>query len=184
MSNLPEPPPPSTEKLTIKKVLRVIGTGIVLLIAVVFIYLGSTIPVLTSYADYVAMYMLGARTIFLACMFFVGCYWCCLPLVAPKQAGSSISEWGPKAQAQFLEALSPSNGKLGRVGRIYFATTGVINAFSGLYHSFCFWKEPGFSVRKLVMSVVFLLCAAWSIQFAYVGRVSTKKGTRGENSGQ
>ncbi|KAG2098383.1 uncharacterized protein F5147DRAFT_713754 [Suillus discolor] len=126
MSNVPGPPPSPTEKLTVKNVLRVIGTGIVLSsniingfsIAVIFIYLGSTIPVLTPYADYVAVYMLGARSIFLACVFFVGCYWCCLRLVAPKQAGSSISEWGPKAQAQFREALSPSNEKLGRAGKI------------------------------------------------------------------
>ncbi|KAG1852555.1 hypothetical protein C8R48DRAFT_349213 [Suillus tomentosus] len=183
MSNLPGPPPSSAEKLTVKKVLRVISTGILLLsniingfcIAVVFIYIGSTIPVLTPYADYVAVYMLGARTIFPACVFCVGCYWCCLRLVAPKQAGSSISEWGPRARAQFCEALSPSNGKLGRAGRIYFVTTGVLNAFSGLYRSFCFWKEPWFSVRGHVMSVIFLILGAWSIQIAYVGRVSRRR---------
>lgn len=61
------------------------------------------------------------------------------------------------------------------------ATTGVVNVFNGFYRSFCFWKEPWFSVRGHVMSVIFLILGAWSIQIAYVGRVSRKKGTRGEN---
>ncbi|KAG2145467.1 uncharacterized protein EDB93DRAFT_1104713 [Suillus bovinus] len=126
MSNLPEPPP-STEKLTVKKVLGVIRAGIVLLsnainsfcVAVIFIYLGSTIPVLKPYATYVAFYMLGARTIFLACH---------------QSTPEAVFQSGaPKAEEYCREALSPSNGKLGRAGRIYF------------------------------------------------GRVSTKKGTRGEN---
>ncbi|KAG1854589.1 hypothetical protein F4604DRAFT_1261323 [Suillus subluteus] len=139
MSNLPEPPPPLTEKLTVKKVLKVIGAGIFILsniinsfcIAVIFIYLGSTIPILEPYAQYVTVYTLGMRTVVLTCMFLVGCYWCCLRLVAPKQAGSSISEWYSKAQAHSRSALRPSNGKLGRAGRTYYGELFMLNQKSG-----------------------------------------------------
>ncbi|KAG1844704.1 hypothetical protein F4604DRAFT_219873 [Suillus subluteus] len=125
MSNSTEPPPPLTEKLAVKKVLTSIGAGIFVLsniinsicIAVIFTYLGSTIPVLGPYARYVAVYTLGVRTVFLTCAFLVGCYWCCLRLVAPKQAGSSISEWCSKAKVHPWNFLNPSNGKLGRAGR-------------------------------------------------------------------
>jgi hypothetical protein len=189
MSNLPEPPPSLTEKLTVKKVLRVIGAGILVFsniinsicIAVIFIYLGSTIPVLKPYAGYVAVYMLGARTVFFALVFLIGCYWCCLRLVAPKQAGSSISEWSSKAQARFRETSSPSNGKLGNAGRTYFATMGILNTFNGLGFGFRSWKEPVFGVYQPVISIIYLIAAAWSIRTAYVGRVPTKKGTRGKN---
>jgi hypothetical protein len=99
-------------------------------IAVIFIYLGSTISVLKPYADYVAVYMLGARTVFLALVFSVGCYyWCCLRLVAPKQAGS-ISEWVSKVQAR-CKAFSLDYGKLGKgVARIWCALSciGYFNA--------------------------------------------------------
>ncbi|KAG1777908.1 hypothetical protein EV702DRAFT_1098342 [Suillus placidus] len=126
MSNLSESPPSLTEKLTVRKVLRAIGVGIIFLshiingicMAVIFTYLAATIPALEPYAIYFAAYTLGA-TVFLTFVFLVGCYWCCLRLMAPKQAGSSISEWGPKVSAHFREALSPSNGKLGRAGRTY-----------------------------------------------------------------
>ncbi|KAG1777910.1 hypothetical protein EV702DRAFT_1098350 [Suillus placidus] len=126
MSNLSESPPSLTEKLTVRKVLRAIGAGIFLLshiingicMAVIFTYLAATIPALEPYAIYFAAYTLGARTVSLTCVFLVGCYWCCLRLIAPKQAGS-ISEWSSKVNAHFCEALNPSNGKLGRAGRTY-----------------------------------------------------------------
>ncbi|KAG1844588.1 hypothetical protein C8R48DRAFT_458637 [Suillus tomentosus] len=191
MSNLPEPPPSSTEKLTVKKVLRATGVGIVLLsniinglcIATIFMYLGWTIPALNPYAGYVSIYSLGVKTMFPACVFLVGCYWCCLRLVAPKQAGSSFSDWAPKPQDYSCETLSPSNGKLGRAGRIHFALMGVFHTTNSIYHGFRFWKEPEFSVYEFVTSVILLLGAAHSIQIAYVGRVwvPTKKGTRGNN---
>ncbi|KAG0702131.1 hypothetical protein DFH29DRAFT_923242, partial [Suillus ampliporus] len=121
MSNSPEPPQQLTEQLKAKKVLRVIGAGICLIayminsfcIAIVFIHLATTIPALKLYAGYVASYTLWARTLSFVVVFIFGCYWCILRLVAPKQAGNSISEWGLKMQA----ALKPSNGKMGRVGR-------------------------------------------------------------------
>lgn len=188
MSNLPEPPPSVTEKLTVKNVLQTICAGVFVLsniinnvcIAVIFIYLGSTIPVLKPYADYVAVYMLGARTVCLVLVFFVGCYWCCLRLVAPKQAGSNISQWGSKLQAS-CKAFSPKNGKIGRAGRTYFAVVGVLNTFNGLGSALLSWKQPKFGVYHPMMGIIYLLCAAWSIRIAYVGRVPTLKGTRGED---
>ncbi|KAG1811952.1 hypothetical protein EV424DRAFT_1349510 [Suillus variegatus] len=117
MSNLPERPPSPTEKLTVKKVLRVIGTGIVLL---------STEA--------------GRKQYF--------------------RVGSESASTVPRS----LESKQRKTRQSGE------------NIFC-----FCFWKEPWFSVRGHVMSVIFLILGAWSIQIAYVGRVSRKKGTRGEN---
>ncbi|KAG1807868.1 uncharacterized protein BJ212DRAFT_732170 [Suillus subaureus] len=159
MSNSLEPPPPLTEKLTVKEVLISIGVGIFFLfnvinsicIVVIFIYLGSTIPVLKPYATYVAVYTLGARTVFFACMFLVGCYWCCLRLVAPKQAGSSISEWYSKVQVHSSKASVPSYRKLGKAGRTFFATTGVLYAFNGLHYCFRPERVPEFGVYKPVI---------------------------------
>ncbi|KAG2344230.1 hypothetical protein BDR05DRAFT_962135 [Suillus weaverae] len=191
MSNLSESPPSLTEKLTVRKVLRAIGVGIIFLshiinsicIGVIFTYLAVTIPALEPYAIYFAAYTFGARTVFLTCVFLAGCYWCCLRLIAPKQAGSSISEWGSKVSAHIREALNPSNGKLGRAGRTYYAATGVLSIFDGWFFGFRSWKEPdsAFRVYRPAIAVLFLICAAQLIQIAYVGRVSTKKGTRGEN---
>ncbi|KAG1761858.1 hypothetical protein EDD22DRAFT_614845 [Suillus occidentalis] len=126
--------------------------------------------------------MLGARTVFLVLVFFVGCYWCCLRLVAPEQAGSSISEWGAKLQAS-RKAFSPKNRKLGRGWRTFFAIIGVLNTFNGLSHAFLSRKQPIFGVYQPIMVIAYLVCAAWSIRIAYVGRVPMMKGTRGETVG-
>ncbi|KAG0702136.1 hypothetical protein DFH29DRAFT_923279 [Suillus ampliporus] len=113
MPRVPEPPQQLTEQLTVKKALRVVGAGICLVVAAVLLYLGSTIPGLKQYAYYAAVYILGTTTFILMVVFLVGCCWCILRLVAPKQAGSSISEWSSKVHA----SLYPSNGQLGRAGR-------------------------------------------------------------------
>jgi hypothetical protein len=187
MSNLPEPPPPLIEKLTAKKVLKFIGFGIFILsniisricIAVIFIYLGSTIPVLEPYANYVAIYTFGGRTIFLICVFLTACYWGCLRLVAPKQAGNSIDEWHSKVIAHSRETLNSSNGKLGKAWRTHFALIGILNTFNGLYY--CSVKIPELGIYPNAMGVILLIGAACSIRIAYVGRMSMRKGTRGED---
>ncbi|KAG0702138.1 hypothetical protein DFH29DRAFT_517416 [Suillus ampliporus] len=76
--------------------------------------------------------------------FLFGCCWWILRLVAPKQAGSSISEWGLKAQ------LTPysSNGQLGRLGRTYVAVlsaTGTVNGFEMVFRTGS-WKALDFGV--------------------------------------
>ncbi|KAG2121316.1 hypothetical protein DEU56DRAFT_927512 [Suillus clintonianus] len=204
MSNLPQPPPSSTEKLTARKVFRAIGVGIIVLaslinsicIAAIFIYIGFTIPALRPYAGYVGFYTLGARTITLLGVFSIGCYWCCLRLVAPKQAGSSLKEW----RLKFEKTLCPSDGKLSKAARRYFGelftlnqtsdcadvlsipvAMGILNTFSGLRSVFYSWKEPEFSRYQFVMGVILLFCGAQSSYIAYVGRVPRKKGTGGKN---
>ncbi|KAG2740169.1 hypothetical protein P692DRAFT_20956656 [Suillus brevipes Sb2] len=111
MSNLPEPPRSLTEKLTVKNVLQAICAGVFVLTSIV-----NNVWLLKPYADDVAVYMPGARTVFLVLVFFVGCYCCYLRLVAPKQTGSSIPEWGSKLQAS-RRAFSPQDGQIGRAGR-------------------------------------------------------------------
>jgi hypothetical protein len=191
MSNSPEPPPPLTEKLTVKKVLKSTGVGIVVLsniiniicIAVIFIYLGSTIPALEPYVSYVAIYALGAGTFFLLLAFLIGCDWCYLRLVAPEQAGSSISEWYSKAKARSYEKLKSSNGKLSKARRTNFAIAGVVGIFFGLQNCFRPQEVPvEFGISKPLMGVFLLICGANSIRLAYVGRVPIRKGARGEDT--
>ncbi|KAG1744639.1 uncharacterized protein EDB91DRAFT_1246754 [Suillus paluster] len=196
MLNLDEPPP-VTEQLTVKKALRVVGIGLYVIahiinglcIAVVFIHLGSTVPTLKPYAGYVAFYTLGARSIFFVVVFFVGCYWCILRLVAPKQAGSNISDWSLKMQA----SMNPSDGKIGRARRIFsvatysFAAVGALNTYNGSSIVFRSWKAPEFSAYQFVAGLVLLGAAAWLIHIAYAGRLPTNKGeniTLGNNDSQ
>jgi hypothetical protein len=186
MSNLTEPPPPLTEKLNVKKVLQSIGVGIFILsnivnsicIAVIFIYLGSTIPVLEPYACYVAVYTLWARTAFFICVFLIGCYWCCLRLLAPKQAGSSISKC-LKAITNSCETLS--NRELGRVGRTFFVIIGIYYTFNALNYCFGSPKVPELSMYRPVICVSSIINAACSIRVAYVGRISIRKGNKSED---
>ncbi|KAG1731377.1 hypothetical protein EDB19DRAFT_1737857 [Suillus lakei] len=190
MSNLPEPPP-STEKLTVRKAFVVIGAGIYVLaeiiytisIAVIFIHLGSTIPALKPYADYAAFYTLGARTVMFVAALLVGCCWCVVRLVKPKWAGSSISEWNLEAQAP----SEPSDENLGRAWRIYFAGMGAINICNGLRLLFRSWKTPDSAVSDLLTSIIVLGIAAWSIHVAYVGRLPRHRGNNmavGNNDSQ
>lgn len=165
--------------------LRVIRAGIFILsniinsicIAIIFDHLGSTIPVLVPYTTYVFAYTIGARTTFLIRVFLIGCYWCCLRLVAPKQAGSSISEWVSKLQAH-SGALNPNHEKMSRARRTFFATTGVISTFNGLQCGFRSWQGPDFA-DQLMLAAIFLFVAALSIQIACI---PIEKGTRGENT--
>lgn len=66
---------------------------------------------------------------------------------------------------------------------------GVNNIFNGLMYGFRSWKGPD-SGYQLPMAVIFLMSGANSIQIAYVGRLSIKKGARdetmtmGNNDGQ
>ncbi|KAG2121309.1 hypothetical protein DEU56DRAFT_97013 [Suillus clintonianus] len=182
MSNLPEPPPSLNEKLTARKVFQVIGAGIFLLaqiiytisIAVIFTHLGSTIPTLKPFADYAAFYTLGARTVIFVAVFFFGCCWCIVRLVAPKRAGSIISEWNVKAQAPL--SLEPSNEKLGRSWRIYFASMGAFNICNGLRLIFRSWKNPDASTSDLLTGIMVLILAAWSFHVAYTGRLPRHRG--------
>ncbi|KAG2351774.1 hypothetical protein BDR07DRAFT_1441767 [Suillus spraguei] len=168
MSHLPEPRL-LTEKLTVKKVLRAVGAGTFVLsniinsicIAIIFVHLGSTIPVLKPYATYVAGYTFGARTMFLTTC-FCWMFWCCLRLVAPKQAGNSISEWGSKLKAQ--------SSKPCRAWRI--TAMGILNIINGLLYGFPLMERTRLR-DQLVMAVIFFMLAP--------RRALIKKGVRGEN---
>ncbi|OAX40707.1 hypothetical protein K503DRAFT_855178 [Rhizopogon vinicolor AM-OR11-026] len=163
MSNLPKCPLPLTKQVTIKKAFRIIGAGItavILVVAVIFIHLGSTIPALKPYANYTGYHKLVGRPAYFVGIFLFGSSWWFRQLVAvaPRQG----------------ESESLTSKKLTRKQRISYATLGACNTCNGLGFVFLSRRAVDFSTCFYVSGLLTLGGGVCQIYIAYIGRVPTK----------